>query len=67
MGSAKQDYVLFLRWLHDPQRGVNEAAKRFANMVLANFAEIAATARQRNARSAALAGLARRHLAATLP
>lgn len=65
MGSAKQDYVLFLRWLHDPQQGVNEAAKRFANMVLANFDEIAATARQRNARSAALAGLARRHLAAS--
>ncbi|AOI96279.1 AAA family ATPase [Burkholderia sp. LA-2-3-30-S1-D2] len=65
MGSAKQDYVLFLRWLHDPQHGVNEAAKRFANMVLADFDEIAATARQRNARSAALAGLARLHLAAS--
>ncbi|WP_317737496.1 hypothetical protein [Burkholderia pseudomallei] len=65
MGFAKQDYVLFLCWLHDPQHGVNEAAKRFANMVLANFDEIAATARQRNARSAALAGLVRRHFAAS--
>lgn len=56
---------VFLRWLHVPQHGVDEAAKRFANMVMADFDEIAATSRQRNARSAALASLARLHLAAS--
>ncbi|MCA8276473.1 hypothetical protein LGN17_28715 [Burkholderia sp. AU30280] len=43
MGSAKRDYVRFLRWLHVPQHGVDEVAKRFANMVMADFDEIAAT------------------------
>ncbi|SFT72899.1 AAA family ATPase [Paraburkholderia aspalathi] len=63
MGTARQDYVRFLRWLHDPQRDVGEPAKRFANMVLGHFDEIAATFRQRNARSATLARLARLNLA----
>lgn len=65
MGSARQDYVRFLRWLHEPQQGADERVKRFANMVLADFDGIAATSRQRNARSASLARSARLCLATT--
>lgn len=65
MGSAKQDYVHFLRWLHEPQREAPENVRRFANMILAEFDSVAATSRQRNARAAALARLARERLANT--
>ncbi|MBO7827384.1 AAA family ATPase [Burkholderia pseudomallei] len=67
MSAAKQDYVRFLRWLHEPERQASEDVRRFANMVLAEFDTIAATSRQRNARAAALARLARERLATTLP
>lgn len=65
MGSAKQDYIRFLRWLHEPQRQAPENVRRFANMILAEFDSVAATSRQRNARAAALARLARERLANT--
>jgi recombinational DNA repair ATPase RecF len=65
MSSAKQDYVRFLRWLHEPRREAPENVRRFANMILATFDAVAATSRQRNARAAALARLAREHLATT--
>lgn len=65
MSSAKQDYARFLRWLHEPEREASENVRRFANMVLAEFGTIAATSRQRNARAAALARLARERLATT--
>lgn len=65
MSSAKQDYVRFLRWLHEPEREVPENIRRFANMVLAKFDTVATTSRQRNARAAVLARLAREQLANT--
>jgi len=67
MGSAKQDYVRFLRWLHEPEREAPENVRRFASMILAEFDPVAATSRQRNARAAALARLARERLANTPP
>jgi len=67
MGSAKEDYEHFVRWLHEPGRNAPEDVLRFANMVLADFDRIAATFRQHNSRSNHLAGLARRSLAGTSP
>lgn len=65
MGSARQDYERFLRWLHEPERQAPESGRRFANLVLANFDAVAATARQHNNRSHLLARLAREGLAQT--
>lgn len=67
MASAKQDYYRFLRWLHEPQREAPDNVRRFANMILAEFDAVAATSRQRNARAAALARLARERLVNTPP
>ncbi|CAK1342357.1 recombination protein F [Burkholderia pseudomallei] len=67
MASAKQDYYRFLRWLHEPQREVPDNVRRFANMILAEFDAVAATSRQRNARAAVLARLARERLANAPP
>jgi hypothetical protein len=65
MGTAKEDYEHFVRWLHQPGRNAREDVLRFANMVLADFDRIAGTFRQHNSRSHHLAGLARETLAAT--
>ena len=65
MGSAREDYEHFVRWLHVPDRNAPEDVLRFAGMVLADFDPIAATFRQHNSRSNHLAGLARRTLAGT--
>lgn len=65
MGTARQDFERFVRWLHEPDRRAPEHARRFANMVLADFDAVAATARQRNSRSQYLAARARQQLAAT--
>jgi energy-coupling factor transporter ATP-binding protein EcfA2 len=65
MGTARQDFERFVRWLHEPERQPADEARRFANLVLANFDAVAATARQRNSRSQLLAALAREHLAGT--
>ncbi len=65
MGTARQDFDRFVRWLHEPDRRAPEHARRFANMVLADFDAVAATARQRNSRSQYLAARARQQLAAT--
>jgi len=67
MGTARQDFERFVRWLHEPERQAPQRPRRFANLVLANFDAVAATARQRNNRSNVLAALAREHLAATSP
>lgn len=66
MGTAREDYEHFVRWLHQPDRPVREDVLRFANMILADFERIASTFRQHNSRSNHLAGLARRVLAGTL-
>ncbi len=65
MGTARQDFERFVRWLHEPERQAPEWAPRFANLVLAHFSAVAATARQHNNRSQLLARLARQHLAGT--
>lgn len=65
MGTARQDFERFVRWMHEPERQSPEQARRFANLVLANFDAVAATARQRNSRSQLLARLAREQLTAT--
>lgn len=62
MGTAKQDFERFVRWLHEPNRRTPESTLRFANLVLANFDVVAETARQHNNRSHILARLAREHL-----
>jgi recombinational DNA repair ATPase RecF len=67
MGTARQDYMRFLHWLHAPEQHAPENVRRFANMILADFDAVAATARQRNSRSAHIARLARRTLAQTSP
>lgn len=65
MGSAREDYEHFVRWLHQPGRQVPEDVLRFANMVLEDFEQIAGTFRQHNSRSNHLATLARQVLAET--
>ena len=65
MGSAREDYEHFVRWLRHPNMRVREDVLRFANMVLADFEGTAGTFRQRNSRSNHLAVLARRVLATT--
>ena len=67
MGSALEDYQRFVRWLHHPEREVPENARRFANLVLANFDSVARTSRQRNQRSMYLARIARNRLASISP
>src|SRR5688572_17674955 len=67
MGTAREDYGQFVRWLHQPDRHATEDVRRFANLVLANFDSVEATSRQHNNRSSHLANLARRSLAATAP
>ena len=43
MGTAKEDYERFVRWVHQPGRNVREDVLRFTNMVLADFERIAGT------------------------
>jgi len=62
MGTARQDFERFMRWLHEPERGAPATILRFANLVLANFDAVAETVRQHNNRSHLLARLAREHL-----
>jgi len=62
MGTARQDFERFVRWLHAPGRGAPEDALRFANLVLADFDAVAATAHQHNKRSERLAEIARARL-----
>ena len=65
MGAARQDFERFVRWLHEPESQASESARRFANLVHANFDAVAATARQHNNRSHLLARLAREGFAQT--
>jgi AAA domain len=63
MGTARQDFERFTRWLHEPGRKASEATRQFANLVLANFDAIARTSRQHHSRSNLLAQIARERLA----
>lgn len=62
MTSALQDFQQFVNWLHVPAQGASEDVRRFANIVLANFAAVAASSRQHSHRSTVLVDLARRML-----
>lgn len=65
MGTARQDFERFVRWLNEPGRFAPESARKMANLTLANFDAVAAMARQHNNRSQLLARLARDHFATT--
>ena len=62
MTSALHDFQQFVNWLHIPARGASEDVHRFGNIVLANFATVAASSRQNSQRSTVLTDLARRTL-----
>ncbi len=66
MASARQDFERYVQWLHQPEKHIPEDVRRFANLTLLNFDELAKTSRQRNQRSTYLVGLARRDLATTI-
>jgi len=65
MASARQDFGRFVRWLYQPEQGAPADVRRVANLVSANFDELAGTSRQRNQRSTCLVGLMRQHFAQT--
>ena len=67
MTSALQDFQQFVHWLHRPDSGASEDARRFANLVSENFPDVAASSRQRSQRSVVLSELARLSLPATSP
>lgn len=62
MASALHDFHQFINWLHIPEQRVPEDVRRFGNMVLENFAAVAATSLQRSQRSNVLSKLARQLL-----
>jgi|GEM_PF-160796 len=64
MSSAQHDYQQFLAWLHRPDRGVSEDARRIANLVEVNFNRVAASSRAQSRRSVVLAEIARESLSA---
>lgn len=37
MGTARQDFERFVRWLNEPGRFAPESARKMANLTLANF------------------------------
>lgn len=67
MTSALQDFQQFVHWLHHPDSGASEDARRFANLVSENFPVVAASSRQRSQRSSVLSELARLSLPITSP
>lgn len=64
MASAEHDYQYFIQWLHRPDGGVSEDARRFGRLVLDNFEGVSATTRNRSQRSTHLVDLARRQFPA---
>jgi recombinational DNA repair ATPase RecF len=65
MASSKQDFERFVTWLHRPENQTPPDVRRLANLVLANFIELAQTSLQRNQRSIHLVRHARASLAQT--
>lgn len=64
MGTAKRDFEQFVTWLHEPATQAEANVRRLANLCLANFEALEATAPQHNNRSIFIAGLARPNFAA---
>ena len=65
MASARRDFERFITWLHLPTTHTPPEVKRLANLVLANFDELARTVRHRSQRSIYLVDRARSALAQT--
>ena len=65
MASSKRDFQRFVAWLHLPATLAPVDVKRLANLVLANFDDLAQTSRQRSQRSICLVGHTRKTLAQT--
>lgn len=63
MSSSRHDYQQFLVWLHKPERGVSEDARRIANLVELNFGRVAGSTRAQSKRSVLLTAIARDSLA----
>lgn len=64
MSSAQHDYQQFLAWIHRPERGASEDARRLANLVQVNFDKVAANSRAQSRRSVTLAAIAREYFPA---
>jgi recombinational DNA repair ATPase RecF len=62
MSSAQHDYQQFLAWLHRPEHGASEDARRIANLVDVSFDRLAASSRAQSRRSIVLAATAREAL-----
>jgi AAA domain/AAA domain, putative AbiEii toxin, Type IV TA system len=65
MPSSQQDFERFVAWLHRPDHPTTSDVRRFANLVLANFDEVADRARQHNQRAIYLVEQARQSLITT--
>lgn len=65
MASEAHDYQHFVRWLHVPETGASEDARRIANLVLNNFDAVGVTTRNRSQRAIRIAELARDQFART--
>ena len=65
MSTAKRDLERFVTWLHRSPFEAPPDVRRLANLVLANFDELARTSRQRSQRSVLLVSLARKSWAQT--
>lgn len=65
MPSSQQDFERFVTWLNRPDHPTTSGVRRFANLVLANFNEVAGRARQHNQRAIYLVEQARQSLVTT--
>ncbi|CRM38654.1 hypothetical protein [Pseudomonas sp. 24 R 17] len=65
MASAAHDYQHFVRWLHVPETGASEGARRIANLMLNNFDAVGASTRNLSQRAIHIAELARDQFART--
>lgn len=65
MASSKRDVERFVAWLHLPANQAMPDVRRLANLVLADFDDLAQTSRQHSRRSTFLVDYARRALAQT--
>lgn len=65
VASSKRDFERFVAWLHSPDSRATPDVRRMANLVLANFTELAGTSRQHNQRSIHIVRHARMSLAQT--
>jgi hypothetical protein len=65
MPSSQRDFERFVAWLHRPEHPTTPDVRKFANLVLANFEDVARTSRQHSQRAIYLVHQARQSLTAT--